>query len=353
MGEVQEQQSYNALAIVFENNIRRLTALYEKAGSWEKAWRHLDPQLKTVEREKEWKKLEAHGVRLLLETDPSYPRLLREIPSFPLGLYVRGGEMHSDELCLAIVGTRKVSVSGRETARAFAAGLARAGVTVVSGLALGADAAAHAGALDAGGRTIAVLANGLHETYPRQHEALGRQILERGGTLVSEYPVGMPPLPHRFIERNRIISGLCRGAVIVEAPTGSGALATARFAFEQNREVFVVPGPVRHPNYEGSHKLIQDGAGLVTSVDDILTALNIQKSPEEAFRAPRAGASRASDENARLVLAALCAEGALLDIDAIAEHTKLPIPEILRVVAELSVGGIIKESGGRYHATQE
>ena len=214
------------------------------------------------------------GVRLLPRGAREYPPPLGDIPDPPCLLYVRGSFEPADPLAIALVGSRRCTPYGLRVAERLAASLARVGLTVVSGLARGIDAAAHRGALKAGGRTLAVLANGLAQVYPPEHEALAREIAAPGaGAVLSEMPMRQAPLAGLFPQRNRIISGLCLGVVVVEATPRSGSLSTAHHAMEQNREVFAVPGPVDSLPSQGCHRLIRDGARLVETVDDILDEL--------------------------------------------------------------------------------
>ena len=212
------------------------------------------------------------GVRPIPRDHDDFPSSLREIPDPPALLYVKGTLRPEDHLAVALVGSRKSSPYGVRIAERLAASLARVGLTVVSGLARGIDAAAHRGALKAGGRTIAVMANGLSEIYPPEHDGLAEEIAE-AGAVVSEMPMRQGPLAELFPRRNRIISGLCLGVVIVEAAPRSGSLVTAHHAMEQNREVFAVPGPVDSLGSRGCHRLIRDGARLVETADDILEEL--------------------------------------------------------------------------------
>jgi DNA processing protein len=212
------------------------------------------------------------GVRLSRLGEPGYPPPLLNIPDPPQLLYMLGSYEPADELAIALVGSRRSTTYGARVAERLAGSLARVGITVVSGLARGVDAAAHRGALKAGGRTLAVLANGLAEVYPPEHVELARKICD-AGALVSEMPIQQQPLPGLFPQRNRIISGLCLGVVVVEAHPRSGSLSTAQHAVEQNREVFAVPGPVDSLASRGCHRLIRDGARLVETVDDILEEL--------------------------------------------------------------------------------
>jgi DNA processing protein len=211
-------------------------------------------------------------VRLIARGDPAYPPPLGDIPDPPSLLYCRGTLAPSDQLAIALVGSRRCTPYGLRIAERLASALARVGLTVVSGLARGIDAAAHRGALKAGGRTLAVLANGLAQVYPPEHEDLARAVAD-SGALLSESPMRQVPLAGLFPQRNRLISGLSLGVVVVEATPRSGSLSTAHHAMEQNRDVFAVPGPVDSLPSQGCHRLIRDGARLVETVDDILEEL--------------------------------------------------------------------------------
>jgi DNA processing protein len=224
-------------------------------------------------------------VHILPRDDPGYPPPLENIPDPPGLLYCKGRLQPRDQLAIAIVGSRHCTPYGMRVAERLAAGLGRVGITVVSGLARGIDAAAHRGAIKAGGRSVAVLANGLASIYPPEHEDLARALTECGG-LVSEMAMRQAPLAGLFTQRNRIISGLSLGVVVVEATPRSGSLSTAHHAMEQNREVFAVPGPVDSLSSRGCHRLIRDGARLVETVDDILEELGplvkeVRTSPDE------------------------------------------------------------------------
>ena len=217
--------------------------------------------------------------------------MLSEIFDPPEPLYCRGELMEVDRLAVAVVGSRRCSLYGRQQAERIAAGLVNAGITVVSGLARGIDGAAHRGALKAGGRTIAVMASGLATVYPPEHAELADEVAKQG-CLVTELSLGQPPLPGLFPQRNRIISGMSLGVVIVEATRRSGALHTARHAMEQGREVFALPGRIDSLSSEGCHDLIRDGVTLVRSVDDILQELGplmkpVERSMDEKVYVPR------------------------------------------------------------------
>lgn len=335
---MEEAGFYHAIALALENDYRRISVL--KIGrTWKDAWSTIAPASK-MRPDDEWEKLKKSGVRLVLREDADFPELLREIPFAPFGIYVRGtipAAPHS----VAVVGTRKATEDGKATAKKIAAELARAGCLIVSGLALGIDAAAHRGALEAGGKTIAVLANGVDAPYPSTNAELAEKIIARGGGLISEYSPGAPSLPYRFLERNRIVSGISRGVAVIEAPRQSGALATARFATEQNREVFVVPGPATHPNFAGSHALIRQGAELVTEATHILEALGVTPAQNQ-----RAVPAETPEE--ALVIRALQKSQTPLSIDKIIELTNLNAKTVNQTISFLVIKNAIKEDGNGY-----
>lgn len=283
-----------------------------------------------------------YAIRSMQPGDAPYPQALRQLPRPPL-LYKAGtGLLPSG--AVAIVGTRRASDAGRRVAYAIAKDLARRGIAIISGLAFGIDEAAHRGALDAQGVTWAVMAQGLDQIYPRAHEALAGRILAAGGCLVSEYPPRTPSYPSHFIARNRIISGISDAVVVVEAPAQSGALATARFAAEQSREVYVVPGPFNSPLYAGSHALIRDGARLVHSIPALCEDLGIGQgdaAPAPAFLSPHEAA----------VLEALQGAAQAIDVDNLLETTKLKPQEAQAALSSLVLKGIACEDGiQRYRA---
>jgi DNA processing protein len=291
----------------------------------------------------EWENLEQREIQLIFLDEPEYPELLRQIPDAPLALYLRG-ELPTATAAptLTIVGTRRATPDGKTIAHNFARELAAASFTIVSGLAFGIDAAAHEGCLETGGTTVAVLARGVDKFYPREHENLGWRILENGGAIISEYPPGEPPYPDRFIERNRIISGLSRGTLVIECPERSGSLATANLAVEQNRDVFVVPGPITHPNFFESHTLIRQGATLVTKPEHILEAYGFGKK-EKFARALR----DASDEE-KQVLIALHGSKRALDVDKIIKLTKLEPRVVNQTISFLVMKRLVKETKSGY-----
>lgn len=236
----------------------------------------------TVHVESEAAKLENEQIQLLSFRDTLYPELLLETPQFPPLLYYRGTLQAHDELMVAVVGTRKISTYGRTVTPEFVYGLGSKGVTVVSGLALGVDSLAHQTCVDNNFRTVAVIGSGLDakSIYPRQHQYLAEQIIEAGGLLLSEYPIGAQAFKQNFIARNRIISGMSKGTLVVEANGKSGALITARHALDQDRSVYAVPGAIYSPGSEGPHNLIRMGAQLVTKPEHILEDLHVDASSE-------------------------------------------------------------------------
>jgi DNA processing protein len=241
----------------------------KQAGMDRRAIQNLIKMRAELDLDAEIAEIERHGLTFLTWEDKAYPSLLREIYAPPPVIYVRGELRPEDEWALGVVGTRRATAYGKQIARKLSADLARNGVTVVSGLARGIDGEAHQAALDAGGRTIAVLACGLDRVYPPEHRNLARAIVENGAL------VSVQPEARNFPPRNRIISGLSLGVLVVEAGTRSGALITVEFAIEQGRDVFAVPGNVVSRNSAGCNRLIQDGAKMVLGVEDILEELNL------------------------------------------------------------------------------
>jgi DNA processing protein len=277
------------------------------------------------------------GVTLLTLDDPAYPRLLRAIPGAPPLIYVRGSLTAADEWAVAVVGTRAPTAYGREAAYRLAGDLARSGVTVVSGLALGVDAVAHAAALDAGGRTLAVLGSGVDQPYPGRNRRLAERIVEQGA-LVSDYPLGTAPVAANFPPRNRLISGLSCGTLVVEAGERSGALITVEFALDQGREVLAVPGSIFSRQSAGTLRLIRDGAALVTCAEDVRAALDMTA----------AGVQR----EARAELPADPVEAAVLELlsytpahlDELTRAAGLPAPAVAAAVTLLELKGLARQA---------
>jgi len=282
----------------------------------------------------------ALGGRIIPRSGDEYPALLRQIPDPPLALTVRGDVTGP---CVAIVGARRASEYGRRVAFEIARDLARAGLTVVSGLAAGVDAAAHRGALDAGGRTVAVLGTGIDVVYPSWHTELARAVAAQGA-LVTEFPCGTPPLAFHFPRRNRVISGLALGTVVVEATEDSGSLLTAQHANEQGRAVFAVPGRLGVAVHRGPHRLIREGARLVRGAEDVLEELAPQLGATLAER--RAAAAVAGLSAAEhCLLAALEDDG--LQVDEVIRRAAVPAERVLETLLALELRGLVRQLPGK------
>ncbi len=283
-------------------------------------------------------------LKIITLADPDYPRPLRGLAVPPPVLYLLGDYQERDELAIALVGTRRSTPYGRMVAEQLARGLAERGLTVVSGLALGIDTAAHRGALSAGGRTIAVLGSGFARPYPQQNLRLMREIAA-SGAVFSEFPLQTEPDRWNFPRRNRIISGLSRGVVVVEAPEKSGALITARLALDQGREVFAVPGRITDEASRGAHRLLREGAKLVETVEDVLEEF---PDLQAVLAAPRAKARPELTPLEEKLLAALDWEP--LHFDEILEATGLSHAELAHGLLQLQLKDLIKEFPGKRYA---
>jgi DNA processing protein len=334
----------------------RLRALLDAFGSIDAAWNASEGALRDVGLDRrsiaslvearnhldlptELLKLQRAGVHVLTWEDAQYPGALRTINDPPPVLYVRGQLRPEDAWAVAVVGTRTASVYGREAARTLATDLVRAGVTIVSGLARGIDAQAHRAALDAGGRTIAVLGSGVDIIYPWEHRNLAGEIAEHGA-LVSEYALGTKPEASNFPPRNRIISGLSRGVIVVEAGDQSGALITADFAAEQGRDVFAVPGSIFQKGSRGTNRLIRDGAQPVLSANDVLESLNMTDASEQV--------------QMQMLLPTDATEAVLLEqlsddpahVDEVGRASGLPIATVSSTLALMELKGLVRQVGG-------
>jgi len=276
--------------------------------------------------------------------DENYPKLLKKIKNAPEVIYYRG-EMKSEENCFAVVGTRRFSPYGKQVALEMAGDLAEAGLIIVSGLAPGIDTFCHTAAVERRKRTIAVLGTGVDEKsiYPQSNLKLAQKILETGGALISEYPPDQRGTQFTFPQRNRIISGLSLGILVVEAKQKSGALITAHYAFEQNRKVFAIPGPIHSLNSKGCHYLIKRGAKLVESANDILKDLNLPAG-RQVYQKGIIGET----EEENLILNVLKEE--VLDIDKIIEKTKLSAAKVASTLAILEIKGKVRNLGGNTFA---
>lgn len=295
--------------------------------------------------EKEMKRLNENKAEIVTFRDPNFPALLKNIQDGPVFLYVKG-HLREDDLNIALVGSRRASSYGIITAENLARGLALAGFTIVSGMARGIDAAAHRGAISARGRTIAVLGCGLDVIYPPENRSLYEAIAQ-SGAVVTEYAFGTPPHARNFPFRNRLISGMSWGVVVVEASEKSGSLITARLAAEQGRTVFAVPGEINSPLSRGTHLLLKEGATLIESVEDILEDIRPQVTPTISVPKEKPVSSVNIKE----------AEGRLLDLigpkpvhgDELIKETGLPAGEVMGLLLSLELKGLIQQLPGKYY----
>ena len=289
----------------------------------------------------------AAGVTLLVCGREGYPPSVGRIPDPPTVLYCLGSLLPTDQLAVAIVGSRHCTAYGRQQANRIAQGLARAGVTIVSGLARGIDAEAHKGALEAGGRTVAVCATGLNTVYPPEHADLAK-LIRQSGCLLTEAPMEQQPKAGLFPQRNRIISGMSLGVILVEAGRNSGALHTARHAMEQNREVFAVPGRIDSEASHGCLDLIRDGATLIRSVDDVLSALGplvapVQRTPTESVHRP---AELQLSEQQRMILNLVSNEP--VPVDEVLRAAGIESSRVLSTLTILEMKRLIKRLPGGF-----
>jgi len=311
-----------------------------------------NPDESALERDLRW--LEAPGRFLLTGDDPRYPPQLAATAGAPVALFVEGEPAALSLPQLAIVGSRSATAAGRETAFEFARRLSASGLTITSGLAAGIDAAAHRGALAAGGLTVAVCGTGLDQVYPAEHAALASTIAAQGA-LVSEFSMGTPPIAANFPRRNRLLSGLARGVLVIEAAARSGSLITARLAGEQGRDVMAVPGSIHNVLARGCHRLIRDGAALVESPEDVLAAIGFPglaaaTGTGEKTSGGVRNSSGGLDSAEEMLLNALGFEPA--DLDKLVERTGLAAPTVASMLQLLELDGRIESlAGGRYNRT--
>lgn len=342
----------------------RLQGLLKQFGSAEAAWaapsdalkaaglsqRVVDNLLKIradVEPAKFYRGILQRGIHVLTWLDESYPKRLKEIDQPPPVLYTWGEITGEDDWAVAIVGTRRITAYGRQVAEETATLLARRGITVISGLARGVDAVAHQAALAAGGRTIAVLGSGVDRIYPPEHIKLAERMAAKGA-VVSDYAPGTPPESANFPPRNRIISGLARAVVVVEAGDDSGALITASFAADQGREVFAVPGNINAPQSRGTNRLIRDGARPLLSPEELLAALNLELVVEHR----QARTAIPADATEAALLGVLGNEP--LHVDEIQAQSGLAVEKVSAALALMELKGMVRQVGGmNYIAVRE
>ncbi|EKD46455.1 MAG: hypothetical protein ACD_67C00231G0003 [uncultured bacterium] len=350
----------NALNTIFGLGSKKMKILMEFFGSAEEIWnaslsqlidagigekiaKKINDERPEIDVEAEWAKLEKENVIAVSVENERYPALLREIPDNPYLIYMKGNLECLNLPLVAIVGSRKLTTYGSQVARSFARDLANNGVCVVSGLAFGIDAMAHRGALDAKGKTIAVLGNSLdsESIAPRTNFQLSEEILRGGGLLVSEFPIQTHADSGTFPARNRIMAGMSQGVLVVEAAIKSGSMITVNLALDYNRDVFAVPGSIFSPQSEGTHKIIKAGAKLVTCAKDIMEELRIENTQESLQEATHI----TLNEEEKSVCSILSHEG--LHIDRITKLTKLDTSTISSLLAMLEIKGAIKNVGGQ------
>ena len=350
-------QYWLGLHLVPNFGVVRISQLLAHFDSAEALWREPDASLlrlnlpknllrrfcdarRSIDIHAEMEAVERAGATVVTVDDDAYPALLRQLSDRPLLLYVRGQLRAEAEKCLAIVGTRKASKYGWDVANQMAAQLASQGITIVSGLAQGIDAAAHRGALDGGGRTIALVGTGIDRVYPRENTDLANEIAANGA-IVSEMPLGAMPLAKNFPQRNRLISGMSLGVLVAEAPAKSGALNTVSHALEQGREVFAAPHNIFSLSGRGCNQLIQEGAKLVANVDDILEELdvshiNIQTKIQTERLQP-------ANNTEGAVLEQLSADP--IHVDVIVRQTQLPTATVTSTLTMLELKGLAESAG--------
>jgi DNA processing protein len=317
---------------------------FKKAGLDDSAVNSVVQWRPKISLDAEIEKLERYNIKAFNYHDNGYPSRLKEIHDFPPVIYIRGNILDEDEYCLAVVGTRNPSAYGRQLTEEIVSELARNKITIVSGLAKGIDTIAHRSALNAGGRTVAVMGGGLDSVYPAENANLARNII-KNGAMISEYAPGTKPRPENFPRRNRIMSGLCLGVLVIEAGETSGSLITAHLAFEQDREVFAIPGSVLSPASIGTNKLIMEGtARLVRNAGDILQELNLTAVAEQL----EIKEVIPSSDTEALILKNLGAEPK--HIDEVCRASGLPVSVTSSTLAMMELKGMVKQIGAMNYA---
>ncbi len=335
-------EKFNSPEIVFKISMAEL-----KAKGFSEGFIKTLTKLKAFSLELELAECDKKGIKILTYEDNDYPEILKEIFSPPLVLYVKGEYNSKEDMALAIVGSRRPTLYGRMTAEKLAKDLALMNVTVVSGLARGIDTAAHQGVLKGKGRTIAVLGSGLGKIYPPENQKIAGEICERG-LIISEFPYRARPLPANFPRRNRLISGLSAGVIIVEAARRSGALITADLALEQGREVFAVPGKIDSPTSWGVHQLIKEGAKMVVGIEDILEEFKCQfpKEPNRNDGMDKKKLNISQSEEKVFSLIEKESESGT-HIDEIIRHSRINAGEVTGLLLNLELKGLIKQLSGK------
>ena len=336
-----EEIYFQAIVTNFEPPNQKILNLYKKYKSFKKIFEIVEKEFKIKKDwEKEYQKLINLGGKIILRKD--LPQEIKKVKEPVLGLFILGKLNLNFPLKIAIVGTRKASSLGKKISFEFSKNLAEIGTLIISGLAYGIDEYAHRGALSVNKENIAVIGSGLDLIFKDPRKNLAEKILEAGGTIISEYPLGSKPLAHHFPLRNRIIAGLCDGVLVIEAPVDSGALITARYALEFGKEIFAIPGGIYEKNYEGSLRLIQEGAKLVIGLEDILKEFD--------FKIPQKIKNLSLSPKEKIIIEAL--KNGSQTIQDLLETTKLSANELLSLLSHLEIKGVIFNQGGKFYLNQ-
>ena len=337
---------------LLENGFSSLQAAWEASGSDLQAMgiegsalRQITERRPLIDPDSEMERMDKAGIRAFNWNHPEYPPALKEIYDPPPVLYLKGAFAERDAHGVAVIGTRRATAYGREACAALVKDLAAAGITIISGLAKGIDGIAHRTTLEGGGRTIAVMGSGLDVVYPADHRALAQKISETG-VLLSEYPLGTKPDARNFPRRNRILSGLSLGVLVVEAPLDSGVMHTVRFALDQGRDVFCIPGSIFSPSSLGSNRLIQDGAKLITDAADVLEELNIARLEQQPSFPGFDPIEEIETEEAGF-LQHIGIEP--IHIDELRRQAGMPVANVSSTLSLLEIKGLVKQVGAMHY----
>jgi len=342
---IEEKLYFNAINKVYKPYQPTIIKLYQKLVSFKRVFNALNIK-ERVDIEKEYEKLEKLGVEIVVYDEESYSLKLKNIDEPPLGLYVLGNKslLNDESLSIAIVGTRKATNYGLLVSHKFSKELASLGITIISGLAYGIDESAHKGAIEDNGKTIAVLGEGIDLALSSPRGKLIEKIIENDGAIISEYSLSTPAMPYHFPLRNRIIAGLSDGILVIEAPIDSGALITANYGLKYGKEIFVVPGEITNKNFQGSHNLIKQGAKITTEIEDILIEFNFDINLKDKLKRIKLSPKE------EIIYEILEKENK--SIEELKLETNLSIQELLIILTNMEVKGIIKNKGGKFYLNQ-
>lgn len=340
-----EKIYFDTINRIFKPYQQSIFKLYQNLGNFEKVYQKLKRENNLPEDiDKSYEEeLRRYGIEIILLSDEFYPKSFKEIDMPPLGFYALGNLelLKVEGLFLAIVGTRRASTYGKNVAKRFSKELANLEITIVSGLAYGIDEQAHLGAVEANGKTIGILGEGIDLVLNSPKRKLIEKILKNGGLIISEYSLGTPAMPYHFPLRNRLIAGLSDGILVIEAPIESGALITANFGLKYGKEIFVIPGEIIKKNFEGSHNLIKQGAKLVTCVEDILSEFGIDYEKKEKFKKLKL---TPKEETIYEIL-----KIEPKTIEELSKETNFPIQELLIILTNMEIKEIVKNKEGKFY----